>query len=474
MLASANDNTVPRLLDAADFHRPRYHFLPAANWMNDPNGVIYWQGQYHLFFQYNPDGAWHDNMHWGHAVSEDLVHWQELPVAIAPTPNSADQGGIFSGCMVDDAGTPTAFYTGVNDDYSVQVQCLARGSTDLQTWQKHPANPIISAVPSALGQTRDFRDPFVWRGERCWYMALASNIVGVGGAVLLYRSQDLSNWHYAHPLYVGEKARNGRNFECPNFFPLGEKWVLIISAQLDHAPAQTLYFVGRLENERFFPEHEAVYDAGCSYASLCGGDAQGETVIYSWLREERGKAAQRESGWTGVQAVPRLLSLDAQNRLVSQPVAALKTLRGAHSHYSAADVAAGSLSARGLSLDIEAAFDTQAAASCGLELAVSPDGRQKASIVYDSGTQTLQVKRQYRGEGDEPEAATQGIPHRLDAGEALQLRVLLDGSVIEVIANGRARITSRYYMEDAANDGLRVLAPEALQELDIWEMSAIW
>ncbi|MXV93597.1 MAG: glycoside hydrolase family 32 protein [Chloroflexi bacterium] len=474
MLPNTEERTIPRPLDAADFHRPRYHFLPAANWMNDPNGVIYWQGAYHLFFQYNPAGAWHGNIHWGHAISADLARWRELPTAIAPSPNSPDQGGIFSGCMVDDAGTPTAFYTGVNDDYTVQTQCLARGSEDLRNWRKYPGNPVISEVPPALGQTRDFRDTFVWRGESCWYMALASHIVGVGGAVLLYRSQNLIDWHYAHPLYVGEKARNGRNFECPNFFPLGDKWVLILSAQLDHSPAQTLYFVGRLEDERFFPEREAVYDAGCSYASLCGTDAQGRALLYSWLREERSQAAQREVGWTGVQAVPRLLSLDGQNRLVSQPVAALKSLRGAHSHYSAEDVADGNVSARGLWLDIEASFDTQAAASCGLAVAVSPDGCEKASIIYDSSTQTLQVHRQYREGRDELDSAPQGIPHRLDAGEALQLRILLDGSVIEVIANGRARISSRYYMDDAANDGLRVLATEALLGLDIWEMSSIW
>lgn len=474
MPTAPRDIDIPRPLDAADIHRPRYHFLPAANWMNDPNGVIYWQGRYHLFFQYNPAGAWHGNIHWGHAISADLVRWQELPVAIAPSPNSPDEGGIFSGCMVDDAGRPTAFYTGVNDDYSLQVQCLARGSEDLRQWQKHAGNPVVSVAPPALGQSRDFRDPFVWRGESCWYMALASHIVGVGGAVLLYRSQNLTDWQYAHPLYVGEKARNGRNFECPNFVRLGDKWLLIVSAQLDHAPAQTLYFVGRLENERFFPEHEAVYDAGCSYASLCGPDADGGVLIYSWLREGRGRAAQREAGWTGVQAIPRTLSLDAQNRLVSQPVAALQTLRGAHFHYSAEEAAGGGLSARGLSLDIEAEFDTAEASCCGLEVAVSPDGCEKAVILYDSETQTLQVKRQYREERDELESETQGIPHRLDADETLQLRVLLDGSVIEVIANGRARITSRYYVRDAANDGLRVLAPEALRGLDIWEMSSIW
>ena len=460
---------IPRHLDS-DIHRPRYHFLPAANWMNDPNGVIHWKGKYHLFFQYNPDGAWHANMHWGHAISDDLIRWTELPPAIAPTPDSPDLGGIFSGCMVDDNGTPTAIYTGVNADYSVQVQCLARGSDDLMQWQKRP-QAILSEVPPAMGQTRDFRDPFVWRGEDCWNMALASNIVGVGGAVLLFRSHDLLDWQYAHPLYVGDKSRNGRNFECANIFPLGDKWVLIESSQLAHVPAQTLYWVGRMENDRFYPEREAVYDAGASYASLVGQDSAGRPLIYSWLREGRGKDAQRESGWSGVQAIPRLLSLDDKNRLVSEPVAALESLRGAHHHFGADDCGDGQLQVRGLALDIEATFDN---ADCGLEVALSADGAEKASIVYDSGTRTLQVKRQRRNRLPEYDDETQGLAHELDADEALKLRVLVDGSVIEVIANGRARVTSRFYVGDAGSDGLRVINPDALRGLDVWEMESIW
>ena len=474
---------IPRPLDAADIQRPRYHFLPAANWMNDPNGVICWRGTYHLFFQYNPDGAWHANMHWGHAISDDLVRWTELPVAIAPTPGSHDEGGIFSGCMVDDGGIPSAFYTGVSDDYSVQVQCLARGNADLTQWTKHAGNPVIQQVPPAMGQTRDFRDPYVWRGDDGWYMTLASHIVGVGGAVLLYRSQNLTDWQYAHPLYVGELCRSGRNFECPNFFPLGDKWVLILSVQLAHAPSQTLYFVGRFENERFIPEREAVYDAGCSYASLVGVDAAGRALVYSWLREGRDRDAQRESGWTGVQAIPRLLSLDSKDRLVSQPVAALDSLRGEHHHFDSADAGDEALPVRGLSLDIEARFRPEA--DCGLDVALSADGAEKVSILYDSGTQTLQVKRRYRDQSSNPppdstrgprgvESQTQGLPHALDAGEALELRVLLDGSVIEVIANGRARVTSRFYVSDESSNGLRVVNAAALLRLDVWEMSSIW
>ncbi|MDE2821461.1 MAG: glycoside hydrolase family 32 protein [Chloroflexota bacterium] len=457
-----------------DHHRPSYHFLPAANWMNDPNGVIQWKGRYHLFYQYNPDGAYHANMHWGHAVSDDLAHWRELPIAIAPSPDSPDQGGIFSGCVVDKDGRPVAVYTGVNDDYSVQTQCLALGNDDLTEWQKHPRNPVVGDVPTHLGQSHDFRDPFVWREGDQWYMTLSAHIVGVGGAVLLYRSADLVEWEYLGPLYVGERARSGRNFECANFFRLGDKWLLIISVQWDHAPTNTIYLVGRLEEGRFIPEFEGVYDAGYSYASLMHVDESGRPLIYSWIREGRGVHQQRAAGWSGVQAIPRVLSLDSQNRLVSRPVPEIEELRGRRHRFGPSDIAAGDLPVRGLALDIEAQFDVSAAGTCGIELAVAPDGEEKAAIVYERDTGTLRIQRHYREDAPEVDSAPQGLPHRPDAGDMLQLRILLDGSVLEVIADGRSRVTSRIYPSSAENRGLRILAPTALRGLDIWEMASIW
>ena len=451
-----------------DIHRPTYHFLPAANWMNDPNGVIQWQGRYHLFFQYNPDGAWHANMHWGHAVSDDLIHWEELPVAIAPTPDSPDQGGIFSGCIVNNGGTPVAFYTGVNDDYSVQTQCMAIGSDDLTRWQKYAGNPVVGEAPAHLGQTRDFRDPFVWQRAGHWYMTVSAHIVGVGGAVLLYRSEDLTNWEYLHPLFVGDRARNGRNFECANCFPLGDKWVLIISTMLVDAPASTLYFVGRLEDERFIVETEGVYDAGVSYASLMHVDESGRPLIYSWLREARSVALQRQAGWSGVQAIPRLLSLDSRNRLISRPVPEAERLRGRHQHFAAGAAGEAAFAVGGLALDIEAEFDAGAASSCGIELAAGDD---KLAIVYERRARTLQVQRHYHQANAEIDSGPVGSAHALDAGETLQLRILIDGSVVEVIANGRSRITSRFYPASAAAPILRVISPAAAIRLDVWEMA---
>ncbi|MDP6368586.1 MAG: glycoside hydrolase family 32 protein, partial [Planctomycetota bacterium] len=129
-----------------DPHRPSYHFAAPSDWMNDPNGLIQWDGRYHLFYQYwpgmltdaLPPGLKEARAHWAHAASDDLVHWEHLPIALAPKPGGGDQDGCASGCMVDHNGVPTAVYTG----FHPQVQCIARGSADLVTWTKHPGNPV--------------------------------------------------------------------------------------------------------------------------------------------------------------------------------------------------------------------------------------------------------------------------------------------------------------------------------------------
>ena len=457
-----------------DAHRPRYHYLPASNWMNDPNGVIHWQGQYHLFYQYNPYGANHANMHWGHAVSDDMVHWEDLPIAITPTPDSYDRGGIFSGCIVDHEGIPTAVYTGVNEDYKIQVQCIATGSPDLLTWEKHPQNPVIEIVPPELKQTKDFRDPFVWQEEDGWYMVIGSRIQDIGGAILLYRSDNLVDWEYVHPLFVGESARNGVMFECPNFFKLGDKWVLLISSHLGHTTGTVLYFVGRYENQKFIPETEGVLDSGYAYASLSHVDEQGRRILWSWIREGRTEATYVDAGWSGVQAMPRVLSLDEQNRLLTSPAPEIEKLRDIHHSFTAETLSENNLPISGLSLDIQASFKIADDPQYGLDICRSTDGQETVSIYYDTATETLRIERQYAEPTSEYDTTLQGLPHHLKADETLDLRIILDGSVIEVIANKRTSITSRFYPTQPDSQHLRVINPSAVTTMDIWEMSSIW
>jgi beta-fructofuranosidase len=169
-------------------HRPRYHFTAARQWINDPNGLCFHAGRYHLYYQYNPAAPRWGDIHWGHASSADLVNWRDEPVALKPSPGF-DEGGCFSGSFALVSGVPTLYYTGYTAER--QVQCAAT-SSDLLSWTKHPER-CIDTPPPGVGAT-DFRDPYVFRHGGRWYMAVGASIRSERGQVLLYRSEDGVAW----------------------------------------------------------------------------------------------------------------------------------------------------------------------------------------------------------------------------------------------------------------------------------------
>jgi len=471
------DTLSQRQLLAGDIHRPRYHFLPPGNWMNDPNGLIQWGDKYHLFYQYNPDGAYHANMHWGHAVSDDLIHWQDLPVALAPTPGGPDESGCFSGCAVDNNGVPTIFYTSTaGERSSIQTQSIATSNDDLLAWIKHPANPIISQVPVESGQTRDFRDPFVWREGDTWYMVLGSQVKDVGGVVFLYRSSNLVDWEYLNPLLSSDNPRYGLIWECPNFFKLGDKWVLIISAHTGATVDTVYYFVGDYHNFRFTPQYGAVLDYGNMYAPLTFTDSQQRRLMFGWLREARPVNDQRRAGWSGVQSIARILTLNENNRLIMKPVPELETIRGQHHSVDPMPITqTTTLGVTGLALDIVAEFDVEASGHCGFSLVCSADGTERIDIIYRAEGGLLSVQKVNPELNGALTIHSRETPHELAPGETLKLRILLDGSVIEIIANERTSLTSRFYALNAGSEHVRLLGAQArLLALDIWEMPSIW
>jgi beta-fructofuranosidase len=472
MLEPTEDTLAIRQRLAADWQRPIYHYLPPANWMNDPNGLLQWEGQFHLFYQYNPHAAFHADMHWGHAVSADLIHWADWPIALAPD-DPYDEAGVFSGCAVNHAGVPTIIYTGTRGERSsIQTQCIATSADGLLTWQKYAGNPVINQIPEISGQSRDFRDPFVWREADAWYMVVGSRIAGNGGTVFLYRSADLIHWDYLNPILIGDHTKNGVMWECPNLFRLGDKWVLIVSAHLGQSTGTVFYFVGDFENEQFTPQVEGVLDHGYLYAPLTLQDDQGRRLLWGWLREGRTVEAQKNSGWSGVQSVPRVLSLDADLRLVTTPVPEHEQLRGTPHTLTDQDIETPvTLEVGGLALEIKAEFDPQGRP--GIALACAPDGPPGIAIVYLQDTQQLVVTR--ASHNPQVDVYEQVADHPLRAGETLQLHILLDGSVVEIIANGRTSLTSRIYPEHAEHHGVQVLGEQAyVHLLTIWPMESIW
>jgi beta-fructofuranosidase len=471
------DNLTLRQQLNGDIHRPRYHFLPPGNWMNDPNGLIQWQGKYHLFYQYNPDGAYHANMHWGHAVSDDLIHWQDLPIALTPTPGGPDESGCFSGCAVNNNGVPTIFYTSTAGERSaIQTQSLATSDDELLTWSKHPANPIITEVPAESGQTRDFRDPYVWREGDTWYMVIGSQIKDVGGVVFLYRSSNLIDWEYLNPLFSSDDTQYGLIWECPNFFRLGDKWVLIISAHTGSMVDTVFYFVGDFEDHRFTPQYNGVLDYGNLYAPLTFTDSRQRRLMFGWLREARSEVDQRLAGWSGVQSIPRILTLDEQNRLLMNPVPELEAIRGQHHSVEPMPLTGTTtLPVTGLALDIIAEFSVEANGYCGFSLACSADTTERVDIVYHAEHEQLSVHKINPETNGALTTHSREVPHQLAPGESLKLRILLDGSVIEIIANERTSLASRFYPLSASSENVRLLGTQArLLALDIWEMPSIW
>jgi len=452
-----------------DLQRPIYHFLPPANWMNDPNGIIQWQGKYHLFYQHNPNGAFWGTMHWGHAVSSDLVHWEHLPIALAPTPDGPDAMGCFSGCAVNHDGVPTLIYTGVlGKRYEIQSQCLATSTDGLLTWQKH-AEPIIPGPPNGMN-TPGFRDPYVWREADGWYAIVGSGIPNSGGTVFLYRSTDLLQWEYLNPLLVGDPQKDGTMWECPNFFALGDKHVLIMSP----LPLREVhYMIGSYANHQFTPEIVGKLDTrGILYAPLTMLDEQGRRLMWGWFTEERSVDAQIAAGWSGAQSVPRILSLLPDGHLGIEPVPEIQALRGKHHHFD--DPGAGTLdSVRGSALEIIAEFEPNAD-KCGLIVRRSPNGEEQTPIYYDPQRRQVVVER-HQSSLDTPLERLE-VPFDLPQGENLKLHIFLDHSVIEIFVNGRASIASRFYPTRADSLGISVIADGTarLQTLDVWEMASIW
>jgi beta-fructofuranosidase len=457
---------------ASDPLRPQYHLLPAKNWMNDPNGPILWKGQYHMFFQYNPDGAVWGDMHWAHAVSPDMIHWKHLPVALAPTAGWDDADGCFTGSAVDDRGTATIVYTGVKavapelatlrdgTHNFRETQCLATSNDpQLRTWTKWKT-PVLQ--PPDDPELTGFRDPFAWHDQDgWWYMGVASGWRKRGGCVLLYRSKNLRDWEYLDPLATGEwtghqgtnPVDTGEMWECPDFFALGKKHVLLYSTS-----GKVIWETGELDRERmrFQPERSGLLDHGAYYAQKTQA---GEPVLWGWIPEKRPEAEFSAAGWAGSMALPRSLSLDQQGNLQMEVAKGAESLRGK------AFGAAGSPRGRLPEIRIEGIAGEFAWKTDTLPFALSIEDR--------------------RGPWWSLQAQRTGPSVRLQINEKilkfpaensdLECRLFLDASVAEFFCNRRVVLTTRIYRQP---DGpLRLVIEEAdvarLHRFEAWQLKAI-
>lgn len=231
--------------------RPQFHFTPARGWMNDPHGLVHAGGVYHCFFQYLPDDVqWGPHIQWGHAVSADLVEWEEMAPALTPLQGEI---GCWSGSVVL-GEQPTMFYTRPTEgEWSRGQVVMAVGSADLSTWTREGI--VIDGPPSP--EFFDFRDPQVRRDGEGWKLTIGAGQRGVGGCALQYSSPDLRHWHYDGVLAARASdagpLSTGTVWECPQFLQVDGQWVLIVSAMDNADVAEVLYAIGDYDGLRFMP-----------------------------------------------------------------------------------------------------------------------------------------------------------------------------------------------------------------------------
>jgi beta-fructofuranosidase len=321
-------------------YRQKYHFMAPAGWMNDPNGFIQYDGKYHLFYQHYPYGSKWGSMHWGHAVSENLVEWEHLPIALAPSETYDDDeaGGCFSGSAVDDNGVLTLIYTGTtnNEEGTVQVQCIATSGDGIK-FEKYENNPVISKYPE--DGDKDFRDPKAWREGDTWYTVVGST-KNNNGRALLYKSKDFRKWEYVGVL-AESNGMLGTMWECPDFFRLGNKYVLIFSP-MGLGDITTMYLVGDMDYQtgKFTWSTKGQIDFGCDfYAPQSLYDDKGRRILIGWANSWQwmpwfnGFGPTQKEGWNGAMSIPRVVELDESGKLRFTPIEEIKEFRKNYKEY---------------------------------------------------------------------------------------------------------------------------------------------
>ena len=287
--------------------RPEFHLSPRCGWMNDPNGFSFYRGQYHLFYQYYPYEAKWGPMHWGHAMSRDLLHWEYLPCALAPDAEY-DKDGCFSGCAMDlPDGRQMLLYTGVTEADVLQVQCMAFG--DGVHYEKRTDNPVIGAGDLPEGFCReDFRDPKLIKTEDGYGLVVAGRGPDQNGYLLYYESEDALSYGEPHIL-IENTEQPGNMWECPDLFRL-DGWDVLLVSPMDHMPEA---LIGRFDpiEKKFHPEWTQRLDLGMDfYAPQTVLTPDGRRILMAWMQNwSTVSKFTPDMPWAGQMTLPRELHI---------------------------------------------------------------------------------------------------------------------------------------------------------------------
>ncbi|WP_042352851.1 glycoside hydrolase family 32 protein [Bacillus massiliigorillae] len=487
VLEQANEALQKATKNVKQDHRLGFHIAAPANWINDPNGLVYFKGEYHVFYQHHPYDEHWGPMHWGHAKSKDLVHWEHLPIALAPD-EEYDRDGCFSGSAIVDGDTLYLVYTGHvwvdrPKDIAIQTQCIA-SSKDGITFTKFEGNPVIKEVPS--DSTGHLRDPKVWKQNDDFHMVLGNRTKDDIGRAIHYSSKDLKNWHYEGVIAKNESDL-GYMWECPDFIELDGKHALLFSPQgmkADGDKYQNLYQTGYLLGDYNESTGKLTYgdfvelDHGHDYYAVQTlHDDKGRRIGIGWMDMWESNMPTKEAGWCGALTLPRELSLSKEGKIIMKPVAELELLRDEELVIPLTEINNECIQTNIHEdlVEIKAVFSLKdvTAEEFGIKVRCSEDGKEETIIGYDVASSKLFLDREHSGKG------VAGIRKtKMDVqGDSLIVHVYCDRSSVEVFANdGDVNMTSRIYPNP---ESLQVQfyaknGKVAVESVQAWKLKDIW
>jgi fructan beta-fructosidase len=472
-------------------YRPAYHFTPEKNWMNDPNGLVYYEGEYHLFYQYNPYGNIWGHMSWGHAVSKDLFHWEHLPVALEeyPDPLTGDSTMIFSGTSVIDKNNTSGLCEGKNCMIAIytsnvhkdnqgltQHQSLAYSNDKGRTWKRYDKNPIVDI------QRKDFRDPkvFWYEPQQKWVMA---TVIPDLYKVRFYESKNLLEWKQLSEF--GPLGDTTRIWECPDLYELPiennpgkTEWVLSLSGGHPQGPkfVGMQYFVGQFDGTTFttdapkqptlYIDHGKDFYAGIVYNNIPKED--GRTIMIGWVNNWTYGNQIPTSPWRSAMSIPRKLSLkETENglRLIQTPITEVTNLRE--------EMITDSISSTGTA-EVEIEFDTEQSEEMGIKLFKS--GNEETVVGYRVKDQILFLDRRKSG----------NVSFHLDFASIeemklipqegkIKLHIFIDQSIIEVFANDGEATISDYAFPEKSDYKIETYSKGGkAPTFKLWKLKSVW
>ena len=430
--------------------RPAFHVSPYVGWMNDPNGFSCYQGEYHLFYQYNPYDTHWNSMHWGHVVSKDLLHWEYLPAALAPD-EDYDKIGCFSGSAIElDDGRQLLIYTAVDQETledgtarDIQTQAVAVG--DGKNYKKYEKNPVITGEDVPAGGSKvDFRDPKIWKDEDGFYYAVVANMMDDGnGRILLFRSTDAFQWQYVCVLdHSDEKL--GKMWECPDFYEVDGKHVLVVSPMAMmpdglkfHVGHSVIYLTGTYDKKthQFIREDVQPLDSGIDfYAPQSMLTPDGRRVMIAWMQAwPNSKFVPDGVKYFGQMTVPREINY-RNGKLIQQPVREIENYRGEHVHYEDVEISdetvLNGVDGRVLDMTVKLKV-TDEFKKFTIKLAA--DETYDSTITYDPVREVLSLDRSRSGYMYDI-LHTRDIQVKPADGE-VTLRILMDRFSVEIFIN---------------------------------------